>query len=236
MRKGNRVKTIGLVGGTGWVSTLEYYRLLNQLVNARLGGLEAARCLLYSFNFGDIVRLKEQASDQAAVRPVVVEAARALERAGAECLALCANTTHWFADDVAAATGIPLIHIAESTAAEVRRRGVASVGLLGTLPTMERTFYTSKLAAVGIETLVPAPEDRAFVHDAIMGELVREIFLPETRERFLRIIGDLGRRGARGVVLGCTEIPLLVRPEDSDLPLFDTLRIHCNAIVEYSLG
>ncbi|MBP7149324.1 MAG: amino acid racemase [Acidobacteria bacterium] len=230
------MKTIGLVGGTGWVSTLEYYRLLNQGVNERLGGHEAARCLLYSLNYGDIVRSKERDEGQAEVRVLVVDAARLLERAGAGCLALCANTLHWFADDVEAATAIPLVHIADSTAGAIRERGMARVGLLGTRPTMEQPFYRERLAARGVEALVPAPADRGFVDDAIGNELVRAVFRPETRARFVGIMDDLGRRGAEGIVLGCTEIPLLVGPDDTDMPLFDTLRIHCAAIVEHALA
>jgi aspartate racemase len=230
------MKTIGMLGGTSWVSTLEYYRLLNEEVNRRLGGLEAARCLLYSFNFADIMRLKEGDPEQHKVRVLVVQTARQLAEMGAECLLLCANTLHMFADDVEAAVPLPLVHIAAATAAEIRTRGLGRVGLLGTRPTMEKDFYRRKLAAAGIETLIPDGPEREWVDGAIFQELVKGIFRPEVRARFLEIMGSLHRRGAEGIVLGCTEIPLLIRPGDTDLPLFDTLAIHARAAVDFALA
>lgn len=229
------MKTIGLIGGTTWHSTLEYYRLLNEAVGARLGGVEAARILLFSFNYGDIDRWRELAPDQEAVRPRVVEAARRVEGAGAHCLALCANTLHWFADGIEAAVAIPLIHIADATAAAIRQRGFTKVGLLGTRPTMEQTFYTARLATHGVEALVPDPDDRTFIHQTIMTQLVHADCRPDARARFLAIMDSLAARGAQGIILGCTEIPLLVKQNDTPLPLFDTLALHCDAIVEHAL-
>jgi len=229
-------RLIGLVGGTGWLSTLEYYRLINQGINRALGGHEAARCVLYSLNFGEIMRLKTLDPEQAAVRELVVETARTVANAGAECVVLCANTLHWFAEEVAAAVPVPLIHVATATAEQVRAQGLRTVGLLGTLPTMERNFYTDRLGAAGITTLVPGADDRAFVDHAILHELVHEIFRDEVKVRFLEIMAELGRRGAEGVILGCTEIPLLIKPGEIDLPLFDTLRIHAQAAVDFALG
>ncbi|NLI46519.1 MAG: amino acid racemase, partial [Acidobacteria bacterium] len=172
------MKTIGFIGGTGWVSTLEYYRLLNEGVNARLGGVEAARCIIYSFNFGEIARLKAGDPAQRRVRPLVVEAARRLEAAGADGLVLCANTLHLFAEPVEAAVAIPVIHIADAVAAAVRAADLATVGLLGTRATMEQDFYRDRLAAAGIAARVPVEADRAFMDDAIMTEMVRGVFRP----------------------------------------------------------
>ena len=190
-------RLIGLVGGTGWLSTLEYYRLINQGINRALGGHEAARCVLYSLNFGDIMRIKVLDPEQAAERELVVDAARTVANAGAECVVICANTLHWFAEAVADAVPVPLIHIA---------------------------------------TLVPEAGDRAFVDRAILHELVQEIFRDEVKARFLGIMAELGRRGAEGIILGCTEIPLLIKPGETDRPMFDTLRIHAQAAVDFALG
>lgn len=230
------MKTIGLVGGTGWVSTLEYYRLLNEEVHRRLGGYEAARCLLYSLNYADVVRVKAADPEQGGVRVMVVEAARVLSRAGAELLLLCANTLHWFAPDVERAVPTPLVHIAVATGRRIRAQALTRVGLLGTRPTMERDFYTGRLAEAGLSVLVPEVDDRAWVDAAINDELVQNVLRPETRERFLAIVDGLRQRGAQGVVLGCTEIPLLVKPGDVDLPLFDTLAIHVEAAVDLALS
>lgn len=230
------MKTIGLIGGTGWVSTLEYYRLLNEEVRRRLGGHEAARCILYSFNFGDVMRAKEGDPDQARVRDMVVDAAGRLASAGAECLMLCANTLHWFADDVERAVPLPLVHIATAAGERILAERLDRVGLLGTLPTMERDFYRKRLEAMGIAVLVPDEGDRRFVDAAIFGELVLERFRADTRQAFLDIIERLRGKGAQGVVLGCTEIPLLLRQSGCDIPLLDTLSIHARAGVDFSLG
>jgi len=230
------VKTLGLIGGSSWVSTLEYYRLLNEGVVERLGGHEAARCVLYSFNFGDIMRAKEGDPEQTNVRPLVVDAALRLASTGVDGLMLCANTLHWFADAVERAVPLPLIHIASVTAQRIRAHGLDRVALLGTLPTMERDFYKSRLNSAGIAVLVPDEAGRRFVHDAIFNELVLGRFLPETRAAFLEIIGRLHKEGAQGVVLGCTELPLLLQQEHCALPLFDTLAIHAKAGVDFLIA
>jgi aspartate racemase len=230
------MKTLGLIGGTGWVSTIEYYRLINEDVTRRLGGHEAARCILFSLNFGDVMRAKEADPEQAKVREMLVDAATRLARTGVDGLMLCANTMHWFADSVEQAVALPLVHIGDATGREVRARGFGKVGLLGTLPTMERDFYRTRLAAMGIEVVVPDDVGRQFVNRAIYDELVLDRFLPETRAGFLEVIACLRARGAEGVVLGCTEIPLLVRQEDCEIPLFDTLAIHAKAAVDFLLG
>ncbi len=230
------MKTIGLVGGTGWVSTIEYYRLLNEEVGRRLGGHEAARCILDSLNFGDVMRAKEGDPEQAKVRVMIVEAAKRLARAGVDGIMLCANTMHWFAEDVERAVPLPLIHIATATGEQVLANGLRSVGLLGTLPTMERDFYRKRLEAMGIEVLVPDEDGRRFVNRAIYEELVLANFRSETKATFLEIVRALRERGAQGIVLGCTEIPLLLKQDDCDLPLFDTLGIHARAGVDFMLG
>ena len=230
------MKTIGMIGGTGWVSTLEYYRLLNEEIGRRLGGHNAARCILYSLNFADIVRLKEMDPEQQGVRQLVIETAATLAAAGAECLALCANTLHWFAADIEKAVPLPLVHIATATGEAIRNQGLAKVGLLGTRPTMEKDFYRQRLLALGIETLVPDSSDRVFVDQAVMNELIHGRFELKTRANFLEIIDSLAERGAQGIILGCTEIPLLIKQADTALPLFDTLSIHARAIAAFALA
>jgi len=229
------MKTIGLIGGTSWVSTLEYYRLLNQEINQRLGGHEAARCILYSFNRGDIIRLRQGDPKQSQVRELLVKTVAILVGAGAECLVLCANMIHMFAEDIARVSTVPVIHIAEVTAAEIKKRGFFKVGLLGTRPTMEMEFYHSKLAEAGIQALIPDKPERRFIERAIFEELDRGIFRPEVKKRFLEIMTGLQKQGAQGIILGCTEIPLLIRPEDTDLVLFDTLAIHARAAADFAL-
>jgi aspartate racemase len=230
------MKTIGMIGGTGWVSTQEYYRQLNEEVNRRLGGLEAARCLLFSFNFADIARMKELDPEQKGVRELLIDTARTLAAAGAECLVLCANTMHMFAADVERAVPLPLVHIAAATAEEIQNRGLSRVGLLGTRITMEKEFYHQRLNAAGIATLVPELSEREFIDRAIMTEMVKGVFRPEVRLRFLEIMKELAEQGAQGIVMGCTEIPLLLGGESPGLPLFDTLAIHVRAAVAFALA
>jgi aspartate racemase len=230
------MRMLGLIGGTGWVSTLEYYRALNESVNRRLGGHEAIRCILHSFNFGDIMRAKEGDPEQIEVRRMVVQAANRLRPTGVEGLLLCANTLHWFAEDVERQVALPVIHIAKATAAAIHRAGLTRVGLLGTRPTMERDFYRRHLEAAGIDLLVPGEGGRRFADRAIFDELVAGIFLEGTRAGFRDIMDDLHRRGAQGIVLGCTEIPLLIGERDCPLPIFDTLRIHVEAAVDWVLS
>jgi aspartate racemase len=213
------MKTIGLVGGTGWISTVEYYRIINEETNRRLGGLEFARCALYSVNFGDIQRFNEK-----------------LETAGVDCILLCANTMHMHADRVEKEISVPLIHIAKTTGAEISKKNIKKVGLLGTRPTMELDFYTKKLAEAGITALVPDKDERIFIQRTIDTELLRGVFLPESRKRFVEIMQKLRSQGAEGVVLGCTEIPLLIKEEDVDFPLFNTTVIHSMAAVDFALN
>jgi aspartate racemase len=229
------MKTLGLIGGTSWHSTVEYYRTINRLVNDRLGGLASARLLLWSVNHEEMPAPSD-ADRWPAIGATLSDIARRLETAGAECVVLCANTPHVVAESVEGAVRIPLIHIAEVTAAAISRQGLRKVGLLGTRFTMEHTFFRDRLARAGIDAVVPEDEDRTFVHASIFGELARGAFTAETRAAYLRIIGRLVARGAEGVILGCTEIPLLIKPGDCDVPTFDTTTIHATAAVDFALG
>ena len=229
------MKTLGLIGGTTWVSTVDYYRLINQMVNQRLGRLNSAKLLLYSVNFEEF-RPPDTAEGWESVTQRVIGIARTLEQGGAEGLVLCANTLHKIADRVQEKIGIPIIHIAEATAAEIGKKKLHKVALLGTKFTMQEPFYHDKLRAQGIETLVPEQNDRLYIHDAILDEMALEIFKPETKARFLEIITQLQQRGAQAIVLGCTEIPILVKPADTSAPLFDTTLIHAQAAVDFALG
>ena len=229
------MKTIGLIGGTGWVSTLEYYRLINQGINKKLGGLSSAQCLIYSLNYANIDRLNKQ-DDHAGVFRLVLAAAEKLKGASVECLVICANTLHQYVDELEKVIGLPIIHIADATAKAIKKKSLSKIGLLGTRFTMEMDFYTKRLKEAGIESLVPGKPERDFIHDAIMNELLKENFKKETKKGFLSIINDLEARGAGGNVLGCTEIPLLIKQEDVKLPLLNTLEIHAAAVVDYALG
>lgn len=228
------MKTIGLIGGTGWVSTLEYYRLINEETNKQLGGHNAARCILYSFNYADIneCNLRE---DHEGVYNFVLDAAIKLKNASADCLVLCANTLHQYADRLVEEVKLPIIHIADATAVEIKKQGLSTIGLLGTKFTMEMDFYTKKLSEAGLSSVVPEKSERLFIHNTIMNELIKEIFKPESKKRFLDIINDLEQKGAQGIVLGCTEIPLLIKQSDTNLPVFNTLEIHAKAAVDYAV-
>jgi aspartate racemase len=229
------MRTIGLVGGTGWVSTAEYYRTINEEVNRRLGGLNAAKCILVSLNYAEVDACNQR-GDESGVLSLVLDGSERLARAGAECIMICANTLHQFADDVERKTGIPLIHIATATAREISKNRLSKVGLLGTRQTMEKDFYHERLRKAGIEVIVPAAGEREFIQYAIMNELLKGRFLHESKMRFREIIEMLRSQGAEGIVLGCTEIPLLVRKEDINIPLFNTLVIHSMAAVDFALA
>lgn len=229
------MKTIGLIGGTTWISTLEYYRLLNEETNNRLGELNAAKCILYSFNYAEIDKLNKDENYKEITR-LVINAAEQLEKASVDCLVLCANTMHMYVDELLKYTSLPLIHIADAAAAEIKKQGLSQVGLLGTRWTMEKDFYTGRLAKAGIKTIVPEKPEREFIHKSIMKEFAKEIFSEKTKDIFLKIINDLEQRGAQGIVLGCTEIPLLIKQADTHLPIFNTLMLHAKAAIEFALG
>jgi aspartate racemase len=194
------MKTLGLVGGMSWASSSDYYRLLNEGINQRLGGLNSARCILYSLNFADIKQLNDR-QDWAAALDLVTGVSRRLSAAGAECIMICANTMHLIADDLRKNIDIPVIHIAEVTADAIERLGLATVGLLGTRFTMEMDFFKQKLADRRIRTLIPSEVERGFIHDTIFDELGRGVFQNRTRRRYLEIIEELASRGAQGLVL-----------------------------------
>jgi aspartate racemase len=229
------MKTIGLIGGTGWISTLEYYRLINMGVNNRLGGLSAARVLLYSFNYNDIAELNQR-NDHAGVLHMVSDAAQKLESAGVDCIALCANTLHFYADDLQSKINKPIVHIGSATAYEISKLGISQVGLLGTKITMEENFYKDRLSNFNIQTLIPTERERAFVHRSIFNELIKSILLEKTKAQFIEVISNLTHQGAQGIILGCTEIPLLIKQPDVSIPVFNTLEIHVNAIIDFALG
>ncbi len=230
------MKTIGLIGGMSWESSIEYYRLVNELVRERLGGMHSADCVMYSVDFAEIEPLQSQGKWDEAAR-VMIEVARRMEAAGADFLVLCTNTMHKVADDVERRIGIPLLHIADAAAEEVRARGLRSVGLLGTRFTMEQDFYRDRLAdRHGLRVLVPNAEDRAEVDRVIYQELVVGRIREASRARYREVMQRLVADGARGIVLGCTEIGHLVGDEDASVPLLDTTRIHARAAVGYALG
>lgn len=231
-----RQKVIGLLGGMSWESSAEYYRIVNQRVQERLGRTASARCLLWSFDFAEIEGLQQQGRWDVATE-LMVDAARRLEAAGAELLVLCTNTMHRMAAEIEGAVTIPLLHIADPTGESVRAAGIRRVGLLGTAFTMEQGFYRERLEArFGLQVLVPDADDRATVHRIIYDELVQGRVEPASRAAYREVIARLVERGAEGVVLGCTEIMLLVRPEDSAVPLFDTTTLHAEAAVEAALA
>ena len=226
------MKKLGLVGGISWVSTIDYYRYINEGINERLGGLEFAECLVHSLNFADVQRA---GWDNAG--PLLIRAAKSLEQSGAGGIVLCANTAHRFADEIRSAVRIPLIHIVEATAASVRARKLRTVGMLGTKVTMESSFFVDGMAAAGVGTLVPeSVETRDYIQETLKDELGRGILREETKARYLQVMQELVDRGAQGIVLGCTEIPLLIKQQDTEIPLFDTTRIHAEAAVAFSIG
>ena len=224
-----------MIGGTGWVSTVEYYRLINEMTNARLGGLQFAKCILYSLNYGEIDTCNLQ-GDKQGVMQLIIDAAMKLEAAGADGLALCANTLHFAVDELEKTIDIPIVHIADATGDHIKKQQLQKVGLLGTKQTMEADFYRKRLKTKGIECLVPELAERDYINHIITTELFRSIFKQETRNRFVEIIQQLHLDGAQGIVLGCTEIPLLIKQKDVSIPVFDTLHIHAEAIVDFILA
>ena len=229
------MKTIGLIGGMSWESSSEYYHIINQEVKKRLGGLHSAKCILYSVDFEEIETCQRNGEwDKAA--QILTDAARSLEAAGADFIVICTNTMHKVANEIQAGVHIPLLHIADITARQVLSDGIKTIGLLGTRYTMEQDFYKSRLEAQGIRVLVPKETDRVVVNAVIYDELCLGQIIDESRARYKRIIEDLIEQGSEGIVLGCTEIGLLVKWEDSTVPLFDTTLLHAMGAVNFALN
>lgn len=229
------MKTIGLLGGLTWESTLEYYRIINQLVNKRLGKHHAARIAMFSVDMQDVENYAGK-SDWAGLAGFVINNVKKVEAAGADCLLLSANTMHMFADEVQKAVSIPLLHITDATAEKIQEKGFTKVGLLGTKPTMEMGFYKDRLKVKhGIETIIPDEEERNIVHHIIFTDLFAGVLNSESRKKILVIMNSLIDKGAQGIILGCTEIPLLIKSTDTDIVLFDTTEIHATVAVDFAL-
>ena len=229
------MKVIGLIGGMSWESTAEYYRIINQSVKEKLGGLHSARILLYSVDFSEIASLQTEERWPEATE-FMCDAAQRLERGGADCVLICTNTMHKMAAEVQGCITIPFLHIADTTALEIKKRGIKRIGLLGTKYTMEEDFYKERLVDDhDLEVFIPPEDDRTIVNRVIYEELCLGKVVGESRDQFQQIIHDLGTRGVEGVILGCTEISLLINQEDSTLPLFDTTAIHAKAAVSFAL-
>jgi len=230
------VKTIGLIGGMSWESSLEYYRIINQQVKTRLGGFHSARCILVSVDFDEIEILQRQDRWEEAAE-LLVEAAISLERGGADFVLLCTNTMHKVAGEIQENIGIPFLHIADATGQVITSAGIMRLGLLGTRFTMEEDFYKSRLVqSFELEVAIPGLQDRETIHRVIYDELVLGRIRQESKKQYLEIIQRLVNGGVEGIILGCTEIGLLVKEEDCQVPLFDTTRIHAIAAVEYALA
>ncbi len=230
------MKTIGLMGGMSWESSIEYYRIINEVVRAKLGGLHSARSVMVSVDFAEIeAPMSEERWDEVSGR--LIQAARCVQDGGADFMVICTNTMHGMADAVQEEIGIPLLHIADATAARIKADGLRKVGLLGTRVTMEEAFYGGRLVEKhGLEVLIPGERDRETVHRVIFDELVVGKISPSSKAQYLEIIGRLVDDGAEGIILGCTEIGLLVGQGDVTVPVFDTTLIHATAAVEYALG
>lgn len=228
------MKTIGLLGGMSWESTVSYYQLINEAVKERLGGLHSAKILLHSVDFAEIEAC-QSSGDWDRSADILAQAAQGLVGAGADFIVICTNTMHKVAPQIQERSGVPLLHIAEVTARALLDRGIRRAALLGTRYTMTQDFYKGKLAQAGVEVLVPSEADMDTVNRVIFDELCRGVISPDSRAAFLEIIGTLAQQGAQGVVLGCTEIGLLIGQGDTDLPVFDTTRIHARAAAEEAL-
>lgn len=230
------MKKIGLIGGLSWVSTAEYYKRLNEITQERLGGVSSARIAMESLNRQAYVEAVIDFGDEALGCRQILDAARGVERAGADFLVMACNDVHRFVPEISSKTDVPILHIADPTAQEIRSQGLTKIGLLGVRKTMEGTFYAEHFEQYGITTLVPNEDERTYIHDRIFDELAWNRFNDDTRDGFLSVMGNLSRRGAEGVVLGCTEIPLLLTEDQIPLPSFSTTELHCRAAVEKAIG
>jgi aspartate racemase len=230
------MKTLGLIGGTSWLSTAEYYRLINEGVNERLGGLNNAKSIIHSLNMAEVAEINKK-QDWDALLDLLARAGAGLKQAGAEALVVCANTLHVVADRLEQKVGLPLIHIADATAREIRAQGIERDALLCTQYTMDLPFMKDRLAWHGVTAVVPDDAERAFIQQSIFAELAKNVIKPETRTRYLKIMDRMAKQdGARGAILGCTEIPLLITQADTKIPVFDTTALHARAAVDFALS
>lgn len=228
------MKVIGLIGGMSWESSAEYYRFINEEVRNRLGGLHSARCLLYSVDFEEIERCQTAGEWQQAGR-ILANAAESLERGGADFVLICTNTMHKVIDEIESRISIPVLHIADTTATQIKAQGMTSVGLLGTRYTMEQDFYKQRLVSNDINVIIPSEAEREGINEIIFEELCMGKVLQPSREYYKQVIENLIEAGAEGIILGCTEIGLLIKPEDATVPLFDTTYIHAVEAVDRAL-
>jgi len=230
------MKTIGLIGGMSWESSSEYYKIINETVKERLGGLNSAKCIMYSVDFEEIASLQHQGEWEELTR-LMIRFAQQLERAGADFIVICTNTMHKMAREVQDNINIPLLHIADATAERIKEQGLRKPGLLGTKFTMEEDFYKKRLKEkYNLDVMIPSNTDREIIDSVIYNELCLGILKQSSKEKFKEIIGRLVSNGADGLILGCTEIPLLISQEDVEVPLFDTTTIHSKAAVEFALN
>jgi len=224
-----------MIGGMSWESTLEYYRIINEEVKTRLGGLHSAKCILYSVDFAEIEKLQHENKWEEATKSMI-DAAQKVERGGAEFVLICTNTMHLMADEVQSSVRIPLLHIVDVTAEEIKKNRFNRVGLLGTRFTMEQDFYKGRLKDKhGIEVVIPSEEERKVIHNILYSELCLGEIKSSSKEKFSKVIENLVSQGAQGVILGCTEIPLIVEQKDYSIPLFDTTKLHSKAAVDFAL-
>jgi aspartate racemase len=235
IKQKNEMKVLGLIGGTTWLSTADYYRYINEGVNEKLGGFSSAKIILYSLDFAPVFQ-NAGTDDWDSNEKIFEDACKKIIKAGAEAIILCANTAHIFADSLAEKLSVPLISVSSETAKQIKKKGLTKTILLGTKFTMEKEFYRAKLAEYGIETFIPCEEDREFIHYTIFNELGKNIFKPETKQRYLEIINKLVLQEAECVILGCTEIPLIISQSDLTIPVLDTTRIHAAAAVDFALS
>lgn len=229
------MKVIGLIGGMSWESTAEYYKIINETVKETLGGLHSATLILYSVDFEEIETLQHAGKWEEATA-YMVDAAQRVERGGADFVLICTNTMHRMADEVQAHIAIPLLHIADATAEKIKEKNLKKIGLLGTKFTMEEDFYKGRLQKIGLDVIIPDEDERARVHDIIYSELCLGIIKDTSRERMKQVIEHLIAKGAEGIILGCTEIPLLIKQKDSPVPVFDTTLLHAEAAVKLALA
>lgn len=234
MKRGMFMKTIGLIGGMSWESSLEYYRIINEEVKAKLGGLHSAKCILYSVDFEEIERCQAE-GDWESSGKLLGDAALSLEKAGAEMILICTNTMHKVIGYIEEKVSLPILHIADSTAKQIQKSKISTVGLLGTKYTMEQDFYKTRIETNGIKVLIPSEDDRKVINKVIYEELCLGEIQQSSRDYYKKVIKGLVDDGAEGIILGCTEIGLLVKPEDSEVPLFDTAVIHAIESVNMAL-